>query len=606
MDNQLLLHQLKIKANKLPTTPGVYLMKNKQNQVIYVGKAKALKNRVTQYFGKGTNHSLKVIKMVSNVNDFDYILCDTEYEALMLENSLIKQYMPKYNVLLKDDKGYHYIKITNDFWPKIQTSKLITNDNSKYIGPYYSGNIVRETVDEVNKIFKLPTCNRNFNVPSKPCLNYHLGLCFAPCKNKIQNNEYLETINNAVSYIKNGGMNSKDINLLKEKMLKASENLDFELAARLRDRIRGIEKSREKQKVVSSTYKNQDVFSMAMSGEKACISLLMFRDGKLSDKKNFYFDEIATKADTYSEFLLQYYSDINYIPSRIVMDNKMEDNNLFEEWLSNKKKQKVVIHIPQKGEQLSLLNMCLSNAIEGLSQLTERSSKEMSALNELSILLGMETPPRRIEAYDISNTAGSNNVGAMVVFINGSAEKSLYRKFKIKSVIGQDDYGSMSEVIDRRFKEYFEGNDESFKELPDLILLDGGKGQISAVKKVLDNYRLNIQLFGMVKDSKHKTRAITAGGDDIQIKANRKTYTLVSNIQEEVHRVAINYHKTSAKKSNLTLELLNIEGVGEKTANKLLKSFKTISKIKSSSIEDFIKIGINKKTAENIYNYYKI
>ena len=271
----------------------------------------------------------------------------------------------------------------------------------------------------------------------------------------------------------------------------------------------------------------------------------------------------------------------------------------------DKNSQKVSIHFPQKGEQLKLLNMCLSNAIEGLSQYTERNSKEMSALNELSSLLGFEIPPRRIESYDISNTAGSNNVGAMVVFIDGSPEKRLYRKFKIKTIIGQDDYGSLSEIIDRRIKEYFAAKDESFKELPDLILIDGGKGQISAVKKVLDDYNLNIKLFGMVKDSKHKTRAITAGGDDIQIKANRKTYTLVSNIQEEVHRFAISYHKTSARKTSLTLELLNIEGVGDITAKKLLKQFKTISKVKSASIEDLVKIGINKKIAENIYNYYK-
>ena len=388
-------------------------------------------------------------------------------------------------------------------------------------------------------------------------------------------------------------------------MLIASENLDFELAARLRDRIKGIEKGKEKQKVVSTTYKNQDVFAMALSDEKACISLLMFRDGKLSDKKNFYLDYISTKTETYSEFLLQYYSNVDYIPSRIVLDCQIEDSTIFEEWLSNMKKQKVIIHFPQKGEQLKLLNMCLANAIEGLSQQIERNSREMSALNELSSLLGIEIPPRRIELYDISNTSGSNNVGAMVVFINGSAQKNLYRRFKINSIVGQDDYASLSEVIDRRIKEYFEGNDESFKELPDLILLDGGKGQISAVKKVLDDFNLNIKLFGMVKDSKHKTRAITAGGDDIQIKSNRKTYTLVSNIQEEVHRFAISYHKTVAKKSNLTLELLNIEGVGEKTAKKLLKHFRTISKIKTASIEDFINLGISKKTAENIYSYYK-
>ncbi len=600
-----LLTTLKIKANKLPLQPGVYIMKDKRNQVIYVGKAKLLKNRVTQYFGKGSNHTEKVRRMVSNVNDFDYILCDSEYEALMLENSLIKQYQPKYNILLKDDKGYHHIKITNERWPKIEATKNKIKDKSRYLGPYYSGYIVRETVDEVNRIFKLPTCNRDFDKPSKPCLNYHIGLCFAPCKNRITHSEYMNTVENAINYLNKGGVSNTDINDLKSQMNEASENLDFELAARLRDRIRAIEKSQEKQKVVSFSHKNQDVFSMATSSDATCISMLVFRQGRLCDKKNFYLDGVEDKGEAYSEFLIQYYSNVSDIPPRIIVDKQIEDRDLIERWLTDSKKGSVKIHFPQKGEQLELLNMCLNNAIEGLSQKIERNSKELSALTEFSTLLGLKNSPKRIEAYDISNTSGSNNVAAMVVYINGRAEKSLYRKFMIKSFSGQDDYRSMSEVLDRRFNEYLCGVDESFKELPDLILLDGGKGQVSAVLPILNKYNLDIKLFGMVKDSKHRTRAITAGGEDIQIKANRKTFTFVTNIQDEVHRVAISYHKQRAKKSNLTLELLNIDGVGEKTAKKLLSSFKTISKIKLAQIDDIRKLGISKKTAENIVNYYK-
>lgn len=605
MQNNEILVTLKNKANKLPLLPGVYMMKDKRNQVIYVGKAKQLKNRVTQYFGKGSNHTEKVQKMVANVNDFEYILCDSEYEALMLENSLIKQYFPKYNVLLKDDKGYHYIKITNDRWPKIEATKNKLKDKARYLGPYYSGYIVRETVDEVNHIFKLPTCNRAFDSLSKPCLNYHIGLCFAPCKNKTAHNEYVDTVNNAVNYIKKGGMNNSDIYELKSQMEEAAENLDFELAAKLRDRIRGIEKSQEKQKVVSIAYKNQDVFSIATSSDASCISLLIFRQGRLCDKKNFYFEGVSDKSEMYSEFLLQYYSNITDIPSRIVIDTQIEDKELIERWLTDNRKGTVKIYSPKKGDQLKLLNMCLNNAIEGLSQKIERNSKEMSALSEFSSLIGLSSPPKRIEAYDISNMSGSNNVAAMVVYINGRAVKSLYRRFMIKSFIGQDDYRSMAEVLDRRFGEYLRGEDESFKELPDLILLDGGKGQISAVVSILNKYNFDIKLFGMVKDSKHRTRAITAGGEDIQIKANRKTFTFVTSIQDEVHRFAISYHKQKTKNTNLTLELLKIEGVGQKTAQKLLKHFKTISKIKSAEIADIIGLGISKKVAENIIKFYK-
>lgn len=605
MQNNEMLAALKNKANKLPLLPGVYIMKDKRNNVIYVGKAKALKNRVTQYFGKGSNHTEKVRRMVANVNDFDYIICDSEYEALMLENSLIKQYLPKYNVLLKDDKGYHYIKITDERWPKIESTKNKLKDKARYLGPYYSGYIVREMVDEVNRIFKLPTCNRAFDSMSKPCLNYHIGICFAPCKNRVSHNEYVDTINNAINYIKKGGLNSSDINELKKQMENAAEKLDFELAAKLRDRIRGIEKSREKQKVVSLIYKNQDVFSIATSSDISCVSLLVFRQGRLCDKKNFYFDGVSDKNEIYSEFLLQYYSNVSEIPPRIVADAQIEDKDLIERWLTDNRNSTVKIVYPQKGEQLNLINMCLSNAIEGLSQKIERNSKEMSALSEFSALLGLSSPPKRIEAYDISNTQGSNNVAAMVVYINGRAEKSLYRRFMVKSFIGQDDYRSMAEVLDRRFNEYFKGEDESFKELPDLILLDGSKGQISAVMKILNSFNLDIKIFGMVKDSKHRTRAITAGGEDIQIKANRKTFTFVTNIQDEVHRFAISYHKQKSRNSNLNLELLKIKGVGEKTAKKLLNNFKSISRIKSAQTEDIIKLGISKQVAENIVNFYK-
>ncbi len=602
--NKSKLQSLKEQANKLPLYPGVYIMKNAAGEVIYVGKAKALKNRVTQYFGSNQNHTAKVIKMVSKVSSFETIICDTEYEALMLENSLIKQYQPKYNILLKDDKGYHYIKISNETWPKIDSVKNHLKDGSEYIGPFYSGYVVNQTVDETNKIFKLPTCNRNFDKPSKPCLNYHIGICLAPCMGKIKNNEYLDVIKDARQYILNGSTDESDIEKLKIRMSQASENLEFELAARLRDRISALEKSKEKQKVILASNKRQDVFSIAMVGETAAISLLVFTKGHLSDKKVFFVDGAKSKSEYYEEFLQRYYQE-NDIPPIILLDTGFTDKELIENWLSLKINKKVKILVPQKGTQKQLIDMCLANAAQALSNRIERSGKETESLSELAALLGLSTAPRRIESYDISNTAGSENVGSMVVFLDGRPAKHLYRKFKIKSFIGQDDFRSLNEVLNRRFCEYFKGEDESFKELPDLILLDGGVGQLTAVRPVLETFNLNIPLYGMVKDSKHKTRAITSGGEDIQIKANRKAFTLVTIIQNEVHRVAISYHKQRTKISSLQLELTNINGVGEKTAIKLIKAFKTIKNIKNATVDDFKSKGFSEKIAQNVINHYK-
>ena len=605
MNNTEKLKLLKQQANRLPLTPGIYLMKNKNGEIIYVGKAKALKNRVTQYFGSNSNHTAKVIKMVSQIDSFETILCDTEYEALMLENSLIKQHQPKYNILLKDDKGYHYVKVTNEEWPKIQNVKSKLDDGAQYIGPYYSSFTIKQTVNEAIKIFKIPVCNRSFDKKSKPCLNYHIGLCSAPCKYSVSKSSYLETINSAVDYIKNGGINENDLRLLYDKMITASDNLEFEYAAKLRDRINAIEKSRDKQKVIMSTYPRQDIFAIALVGEKACVTAFIFKDGHLCDKKQFFVEGFFNKNDYYSEVLQQFYSDNTDIPPRIEIDCKFNEIELIERWLCEKSGKKVTVTVPQKGTQKQLVDMCLSNSAQALSEAIERKGRETEALNELSDILGLPSVPTRIESYDISNTAGSNNVGAMVVFINGRPEKAMYRKFKIKSFIGQDDFRSLAEVLDRRFSEYKIGTDDSFKQLPDLILLDGGRGQISAIKKILCKHNLDIATFGMVKDSKHKTRAITSGGADIQIKANRKAFSLVTSIQEEVHRVAISFHHKRAKNSTLKSELMNINGVGEATVKKLIKAYKSVKNIKNADLDSFVANGINKPTAENIIEYFK-
>lgn len=597
------LSVLKQKANRLPTTPGVYIMKDKDGTIIYIGKAKSLKNRVTQYFGAGNQHNDKVRKMVSMVDDFEYVLCDSEFEALILENSLIKQNQPKYNILLKDDKGYHYIKITNEKWRKLTTSMQLDDKTAEYIGPYYSSAVVKDTVDEVRKIFKLPDCNRSFDKPSKPCLNFHIGLCDAPCRAGITPKQYNETVESAVSFIKNSG--DDIIKTLTQNMEKAAERLDFEYAAKLRDRINAIKKLEEKQKVVMCTYKNQDVFASAFINDIACIAVLVFRNSRLTDKKHYIIDAFTDKNDLYSQFLQQYYLDNTDIPPRILLDTDIDSRDLLEHWLGEKAGKRVEILLPKRGEQKNLVNMCINNAADNLAQKTELKGREMSALNELARLLGLENAPRIIESYDISNTAGDENVAGMVVFRDGKPYKPHYRMFKIKGFTGQDDYRSMAEVLDRRFTEYEVGENEGFATLPDLILLDGGKGQISAVEPVLQKHNINVPLFGMVKDSKHRTRAIATGGGDIAIKANESAYRLVTAIQDEVHRFAIGYHKKLRSKKMLNSELTAINGVGQAKAAALLKHFKTMKAIKSAEIDSLCKVkGINLDLAQKIYSEF--
>lgn len=596
--------ELKAKANNLPLKPGVYIMKDKSGTVIYVGKAKALKNRVTQYFGAGNQHTAKVHKMVSCVNDFEYIICDSEFEALILENSLIKQHQPKYNILLKDDKGSFYIKITNDKWKKIQSVKQLDKEG-EFIGPYNSGFIVSQTVDEVRKIFRLPSCNRSFDKPTKPCLDYHIGLCDAPCRGNISVSDYNKTVANAVEYIKNGDITENSITVLTKQMEDAAEELNFELAARLRDRITAINKIKQKQKVVEISYKEQDVFASVIFDGTACVAVLKFRNFKLWDKQHFFIEDVSEKADFYAEFLQQFYINKTDIPSRILIDAELEETELLESWLGEVSGKKISIILPKQGEQKRIIEMCQSNAVQNLSEKTEKTTREMSVLNELKELLNLEKVPRVIESYDISNMSGDNNVAGMIVFKDAKPHKAGYKRFKIKSFLGQDDYRSMAEVLDRRFSEYEKGENSDFAVLPDLILLDGAKGQIGAVLPIMQKYGLNIPLFGMVKDSKHRTRAIATTGGDIVIKSNRRVFTLITNIQDEVHRFAISYQKQLQSKKMLGRELTNIKGIGDKKANSLLKHFGSMTKIRNADIQSLVSVkGITEQNAADIVEYF--
>ena len=597
------LTELKAKANRLPQSPGVYIMKDKRDVIIYIGKAKALKNRVTQYFGSGNQHTEKVRRMVSNVDHFEYILCDSEFEALILENSLIKQNQPKYNILLKDDKGYSYIKITDEKWKKLTTAKS-AEGKGEFIGPYSSGYVVKETVDEARKIFKLPNCTRSFDKPTKPCLNYHIGICDAPCRGKISLDDYLESVNSAVDFIKHGDSDGETVERLTEKMLAAAEALQFETAAKLRDRINAITKVREKQKVVRAPYRSEDVIASAVIGETACAEVIVFRNYRLSDKQYFIIDGVSDRESLYNEFLQRYYSEKTDIPPRILIDIDT-DFSLTERWLTEKSGHKVSFINPKQGEQKALLDMCLANAAENISEKTDRTGREMSVLDELARLLGLPTAPRYIEAYDISNTAGSENVAGMIVYKDGRPFKPAYKRFKIKSFLGQDDFRSMAEVLDRRFIEYEKGEDEGFSVLPDLILLDGGIGQMSAVAPILQKHGITVPVFGMVKDSKHRTRAIAAEGGDIAIKSNRAAFTFITGIQDEVHRFAIGYHKNRRSKAMLNSELLGIEGIGKSRAAALLKHFKTVNAIKNATVDELCAAPtMNHPAAERVYNYY--
>lgn len=599
--------ELRKKAMALPLNPGVYIMKNKDKKIIYIGKAKALKNRVSSYFGSHSNHSLKVIRMVENVDDFDYILCDTEFEALVLECSLIKQHMPKYNILLKDDKGYNYIKITKEEFPKISEAKQILDDNAEYIGPFISNFSVKNAVEETLRIFKLPQCNKKFPKDygkSRPCLNGFMGICSAPCAGRISKEDYISCINDAVAFLKGGA--SKSVEEMKRRMYEYSENTEFEKAAKMRDRIRAIQNLDEKQKVVSINVPEEDVFALTSSNKKSCFEVLRFKQGRLTDSEHWIIDSVDNAEDARSELIERYYSMRSDIPGRIALDGSVTDEKLLKEFLESLRGKKIEIIHPQKGEHLAIVNMCIKNANEHLAQNQGRLGKEMAALEELGELLALPKPPEYIESYDISHTFGADNVAGMVVFHNARPMKKAYKKFSIKGFDGQNDVGSMNEVLRRRFKHYYEDDEDStFKILPDLILLDGGQPQVNAVLPVIREMNISVPVFGMVKDNKHRTRAIAFDGGEIEINSHRAAFTLVSNIQEEVHRFAITYHHKKHQKSSFSSSLLKIEGIGEKKAKILMKHFKTITAVKEASVEELSKVsGISKKDAENINNFY--
>jgi len=602
--------ELRAKAMQLPLTPGVYIMHDSTGEIIYIGKAKALKNRVSQYFGSEKNHDAKVRKMVSNVDWFEYILTDSEFEALVLESSLIKQNQPKYNILLKDDKGYCYIRVTEGSWPKISAVLQMTDDGAKYIGPYLSYWSIKETVDAARKIFRLPDCNRKFPRDigkARPCLNFYIDQCCAPCRGKVSEEEYNEAFQQALDFIKGGS--STSVRELTKRMEQAAADLDFELAARLRDRINAINKLKDRQKVVASKVEEQDVFALAQGESQTAFEVFRFTGGKLSDRESFLTEGCQPDPEARSEFLRQYYGIRDRIPPVVTLDGPCEDQELVARWLSDKRGRTVRVNVPQKGSQRQLVEMCRSNAAENLAQQSGLAGRDASALDELRRLLGLDKVPAYVECYDISNLQGGENVAGMVVFENGQPLKAAYRRFKIKTVEGQDDYGSMREVIRRRFEEYrahqAEGDNTGFGRLPDLILLDGGKGHVGAVQPLLDEMGIQVPLYGLVKDDKHRTRAIAKSGGEIAITSTRRAFTLLSTIQDEVHRFAIGYHRQQRKKSAISSTLLGIEGVGPARAKALLKHFKTVAAVGEADLAELEEApGMTKPAARRVYAYF--
>lgn len=613
-------HQLKI----LPDKPGVYIMKNSLGEVIYVGKAKVLKNRVRQYFQNSKNHSEKVRAMVKNIAEFEYIVTDSEMEALILECNLIKKYSPRYNIALKDDKFYPFIKITtNEDFPRVYVTRNFAKDGNRYFGPYTNGTAVYEVMGLIKKLFQLRTCKKAIvegGEPTRACLNYHINLCKAPCAGYISKAEYWEMIDEIINIL--NGTDTSIIKKLKLEMEKAAEELEFEKAAKIRDRILAIELISEKQKMFTVKEGDEDFIDLYTDEKDGCAQVFFVREGKVTGREHFMIENISDDPvkEVISSFIASFYGGTAQIPKTIYVPEEIEDQELIEKFLTEKRGSKVWIKVPKKGDKKNLLDMVRNNAKIMLDQFKEKMVEEKelnkSALTELADVLGLDSLPARIEAYDISNIQGVDSVGTMVVFENGKAKNSDYRRFKIKSVKGPNDYESMREILSRRFShgleevnkikernlEYSKGK---FCIFPDLIMMDGGKGQVNIALEVLKDFGIEIPVCGLVKDHKHRTRGIIFNNEEILIRRGSGLMNLITRVQDEVHRYAITYHRSLRDKRTLHSILEDIPRIGEKRRRNLLMKFGSIDNIKKASMEELLDTpGIDKRAAESIKQYF--
>ena len=596
------------KARMLPLLPGVYIIRDKKDEIIYIGKAKRLRTRVSQYFREGVPHDNKVTHMIQNAFQFDVIVCQSEFEALVLEASQIKAHTPRYNILLKDDKGYSYVKVTREEWPRLSAVLQKDDENAEYIGPYTSSTAVRELVESAQDAFLLPRCNRQFPRDlgkGRPCLNAHIGKCMAVCSGKVRKEDYREAVEGAVHMIRYG---KKDIlKSLQARMEEASERLDFEKAALLRDQIAAISKVAPGQKVVVDEDTEMDVIAFAGTGQALCAAILRYRQGRLTDKREFLFHDTSDMEELREEFLPRYYLDGEEIPRVIAVDQLPESGPALNQALDQARGSHVKLYVPQRGDVAALVRMAYTNAVERLARESGRYAREEKLLDELAQTLGLSQPPRLIESYDISNWGDGTSVCGMVVFEDGKPKKSGYRRFKMKTVAGTDDYASMAEALSRRAGEYASGAGGQFGCLPDLILLDGGRGQVTSVEKALAGTPLEkVPLFGMVKDDHHRTRAIVNGqGQEIAISMHRGVFTFVTSIQDEVHRFAISYQRQQQKKKSYAVTLTEVPGVGPATAKALMAAFKTVAAVRSAPPEELEKVpGVGPRTARDIWEFY--
>ncbi len=608
---------------KLPDSPGVYIMKDKGEEIIYVGKAISLRKRVRQYFQSGKNNPPKVNAMVKNISEFEYIIVDNEVEALILEANLIKKHKPKYNILLRDDKQYPYIKVTiNEKYPRVLKTRNILKDGAKYFGPYPSAYAVNDAIEIIRTLYPLRTCNRNLEKDigkSRPCLNFYIGRCLGPCQGNVNEAKYMEMIHEVLLFL--NGKEDKLIDLIQNNMLEASKNLDFEKAAKLRDQINSLNLLHEKQKISSTNAVDQDIIGMARGIEEVCIQIFFIRDGKILGREHFILEDNfeEDRKEILSSFIKQFYIGSAYVPKEIIIEEEIDDLETVSKWLREKKGSKINIIVPKRGDKIELLEMVRKNALDMLNQYGDRFLKKarenQKALEELKNIMGIDVDFNRIEAFDISNISGVEPVGSMVVFEKGESKKSDYRRFKIRTRNTPDDYGSMEEILTRRFsrgleeREILEDNKielKGFSNFPDLIMMDGGKGQVNVALRVLQELNIDIPVCGLVKDEFHKTRGIIYNNKELNLSEDSMGFRLIYRIQEEAHRFAISYHRSLRTKKMFKSELDDIKGIGEKRKKELLKHFQSIDRIKRATIEELSEVkGMNKNVAEELYNHFK-
>ena len=613
MENFNIQEELK----KLPGKPGVYLMHDEKDAIIYVGKAISLKNRVRQYFQSSRNKGAKIEQMVTHISRFEYIVTDSELEALVLECNLIKEHRPKYNTMLMDDKTYPFIKVTvNEPFPRVMMARRMKKDKAKYFGPYTSAGAVKDTIELIRKLYHIRSCNRSLPKDigkERPCLNYHIHQCYAPCQGYISGEEYRKSIDEVVRFL--NGNYDPILKELEEKMLDASENLEFEKAIEYRELLASVQKIAQKQKITDTAGDDRDIIAMASEGEDAVVQVFFIRGGRLIGRDHFYLKiaENDTKSEILSSFIKQFCAGTPYIPAELMLPEEIEDQEIIEEWLTTRREHKVRLRIPKKGTKEKLVELAQKNAQMVLKNDKERLKREegrtIGAVKELEKILGL-TGIIRMEAYDISNTNGFDSVGSMVVYEHGKPKRNDYRKFKIKSVQGPDDYASMNEVLTRRFEHGLrERQDESetggFQAFPDLIMMDGGRGQVNIALEVLEKLNLHIPVCGMVKDDNHRTRGLYFNNVELPIDRNSECFRLITRIQDEAHRFAITFHRQLRSKGQVHSILDDIPGVGPARRKDLMRSFENIEAIRNATVDDLKELpSMNEKSAQEVYKFF--